>query len=523
MDYKVLITTSGVGSRLGDLTKYTNKSLVRVGCKPALSYVIEAYPSDVELVITVGYYAEHVKEFVRLAYPDRKISFIDIDKYDGSGSSLGYSMLQAKDLLQMPFIYHACDTIVAEKISAPNENWSGGCRKENASMYASFDVMGEHIQEIKDKGAIKSDFMHIGLVGIFDYQNFWSKLEKAYRVNPADSTLNDCMAINAMIKEDSLIFKVREFDSWLDIGNVESLNQARQKVKNKITVLDKIDESIFIFNDFVIKFFADTKMTEQRVKRANILKGLVPEIEGSGNNFYRYKYAHGDLYSRVVNPLEFSNFLNWSKDNLWKIADEVSQDEFKQICYDFYGTKTLQRVDRFMKDNAIIDGPNIINGEAVPSFDELYKMIDFDLLTSSKQCQFHGDFILDNIIKTDNNYCLLDWRQNFGGLLKSGDIYYDLAKLNHNLTVNHDIVDKDLFIVNIKDSGVRCDILRKNSLVQCQQVLEKFVIDNGFDLRRVRLLTAIIWLNMSPLHHHPFNLFLFYFGKLNLWKAINEK
>ena len=35
-EYKVLITTSGIGSRLGDLTTYTNKCLVRIGNKPAI-------------------------------------------------------------------------------------------------------------------------------------------------------------------------------------------------------------------------------------------------------------------------------------------------------------------------------------------------------------------------------------------------------------------------------------------------------------------------------------------------------
>ena len=43
-EYKVLITTSGIGSRLGNLTNFTNKSLVRIGEKPAISHVIEHYP-----------------------------------------------------------------------------------------------------------------------------------------------------------------------------------------------------------------------------------------------------------------------------------------------------------------------------------------------------------------------------------------------------------------------------------------------------------------------------------------------
>ena len=67
-NYKVLITTSGVGSRLGELTSYTNKCLIRVGKKPAISYIIESYPNDTKFVITLGYYGKHVKDFLELAY-----------------------------------------------------------------------------------------------------------------------------------------------------------------------------------------------------------------------------------------------------------------------------------------------------------------------------------------------------------------------------------------------------------------------------------------------------------------------
>lgn len=52
-EYKVLLTTSGLGSRLGNLTKFTNKSLVRVGDKAVISYIIETYPKDVEFVVCI--------------------------------------------------------------------------------------------------------------------------------------------------------------------------------------------------------------------------------------------------------------------------------------------------------------------------------------------------------------------------------------------------------------------------------------------------------------------------------------
>ena len=152
----------------------------------------------------------------------------------------------------------------------------------------------------------------------------------------------------------------------------------------------------------------------------------------------------------------------------------------------------------------------------------MLRMVDFNYLADTEQRQFHGDFVLDNIVKTAGGYCLMDWRQNFGGLLKAGDMYYDLAKLNHNLTVNHDVVLSNGFTMKVGVHSIVCDIMRKDNLVRCGEVLREFVHAEGLDMKKVELLTPIIWLNMAPLHHHPFNLFLYYFGKLNLWRALQK-
>jgi len=519
--YKVLITTSGIGQRLGDLTNYTNKSLVRVGKKPALSYIIESYSEDVSFVITVGYFGDQVRDFIKLAYPKRKVEFVEVDTYDGPGSSLGYSMLRAKDKLQCPFIYHACDTIITEKVSYPEENWIGGHQGSDTSQYASWKILNNQVLSFSDKGAIDFDYIHIGLVGVKDYQDYWRLLEELYKEDSANSALNDCRVIVKML-ENKNHFKLIEFSWWFDIGNTAVLHHARKTIGDHFDNLDKVDESIFLFDDFVIKFFADEKIAKNRVERARILNGLVPKVDAATKNFYRYNYVGGNLYSRVVNPGDFRNFLEWSKNNLWKRNEEVNPDKFKKICFDFYHAKTKQRIDKFLKANRIEDKPHVINGEPVPSIKDVLKKIDFDWLATADQYNFHGDFILDNILKTADGYCLLDWRQDFGGLLKAGDMYYDLAKLNHNLTVNHDIINQNLFSIEINDDLVKCDILRKENLVACQKVLLEFLKKENYNYKKVKLLTALIWLNMSPLHHHPFNLFLFYFGKLNLWRAIQE-
>jgi hypothetical protein len=189
-------------------------------------------------------------------------------------------------------------------------------------------------------------------------------------------------------------------------------------------------------------------------------------------------------------------------------------NNFKTKCYDFYINKTINRINQYLKDTYEVD---YINGEHIPSVYNLLDLIEKDWLCDGIPSQFHGDFILDNIIETNNGFCLIDWRQDFSGDLEIGDIYYDLAKLNHNLTINHDIVNKNLF----NSSPDNCYILTNSILNECRESLHDFIIKNGYDLKKVQMLTSIIWLNMAPLHEYPFNNFLFNFGKYNLFKTLS--
>ena len=510
-EYKVLITTSGVGSRLGNLTKYTNKCLVRVGKKPAISYIVEAYPKEVELIITVGYFGEQVKDFLTLAYPERKITFIEVDKYEGEGSSLGYSMLKAKNELQCPFIFHAADTIITEEINEPTENWLACQFKENNSQYRTISWIPNRM--INDKGDLTSNFAYIGLAGINDYKLFWDSLEVEYNANINDSTLSDCHAINRM----GIKWETKEYFNWLDIGNVFELKHAREVIYDKFELLDKVDESIFLFDDFVIKFFYNKTVCANRIERCKQLSGLTPKLVDYRDNFYKYEYAVGDLLATSVDEVIFKNFLDWSNNNLW-VKYGVSE-EFKKTTKKFYFDKTYERLQTFFNDNNIIEKELTINGLTIPPVIDMIKEINENWLCSDSYYQFHGDYILDNIIyKGKDEFILLDWRQDFGGDLKNGDIYYDLAKMNHNLLFNHDIVHKGLYSVEKSESTIKCDILRSDILTNCREILHKWITTNGLDLKKVQTLTAIIWLNMAPLHDYKMGEFLYYFGRLNLYK-----
>ena len=50
---KVLITTSGKGTRLGEITSHTNKSLVPVGDKYAICHIIDNYPNNTDFIVKI--------------------------------------------------------------------------------------------------------------------------------------------------------------------------------------------------------------------------------------------------------------------------------------------------------------------------------------------------------------------------------------------------------------------------------------------------------------------------------------
>lgn len=509
-EFKILITTSGLGSRLGNLTDYTNKSLVRVADKPAISYIIESYPIDSEFVISLGHFGDHVKQFLSLAYPERKFTFVNIDKYKGKGSSLGYSILQCEKELQCPFIFHASDTIIKDfELIKPTFNYVVGSYKEDSSQYRTLNLNSGKLVKINEKGDIGFDYSYIGLAGIHEYKLFFEELHKLIDSNHNDTS--DVHVINNMLSKVDFCYKEVIYGNWFDIGNTSELLKTRKSFKSNIEVLDKKDESIFFFDDFVIKFFADSKINLNRVKRVESLKRLVPEILNYTENFYKYKKAKGTLFSKSVNSVKFKKFLEWSKTNLWT---NLKIESLQEKCQDFYINKTNKRIETYLKDFS--DTTNV-NGITLPNIYELIKSTSKTNLCNGLPSRFHGDFILDNVIETEDGFCLIDWRQDFAGDLIVGDVYYDLAKLNHNLTVNHDLVNKGYFNSDPKN----CYILTNSKLNECRDILHQFILDNGLDLEKVKMLSSIIWINMAPLHEYPFNNFLFNFGKYNLYKQLN--
>jgi hypothetical protein len=522
MSYRVCIPTAGTGSRLGGLTRFINKSLVSIANRPTLSHLIEQFPADTEFVIALGYKGHLIREFLELAYPLRTFFFAEVHPFEGLGSGLGLSLLACKQNLQQPFIFISCDTLVKEPIPTPDENWMGYAELSDLGPYRTLGLANGSVAAICEKGEGKEGTHkpYIGLAGIYNWQAFWSGMEQG---GEEAIQTGEAHGLRMLLSNN---IKAYGF-TWYDTGNVDALARTRELYQepDAPNILEKANEAIWFVENQVIKFSDDEKFIANRVKRVNELEGFVPKVTGAQHHMYRYEKVEGKVLSEVVTLPLFNQLLNHCKE-FWKRKVLTIDDahEFRNSCSRFYRDKTFERVALFYKNFSRQDGTESINGVLMPELNTLLNALDWDWLSEGLPGRFHGDFHFENILWNANAKCFtfLDWRQDFGGHLTTGDIYYDLAKLLHGLIISHELIAGNYFSVEWRENEIVYDFHRKQMHVECERQFGDWLEVEGYDKKKVVVLAALIYLNIAALHHNPYSLLLFALGKAMLKKELEK-
>ncbi len=311
--------------------------------------------------------------------------------------------------------------------------------------------------------------------------------------------------------------KSHRFD-WYDVGNLKALRNTRKSFKNKnenYNILEKENESIWFNDDKVIKYFSDKDIIKKRLKRTLYLKGFIPKILNKKENMYSYSKFDGEIFSSIKNEKIFIKLLQHLQKFHKKKISKKNQDIFLKRCLYFYKKKTYQRLLIFYKKFNIKDNKFSINNSEKILLKELLKKVNWRNISNGLNGRFHGDLHFENILysKKQKKFCLLDWRQDFGGSIKSGDIYYDLAKLLHGLLVSHEAVANNKYKIKEYNKRILININNKKIYKKYLKIFISWLKKNNYDVKKVRILTGLIFLNISALHHFPYSLFLYYKGK----------
>jgi len=513
----VCILTAGKGTRMGKMSINLTKALHPIDSKAILSHIIDNFPEDFEFIIAIGYLKDQVVRYLDFFYPDRDIKFVDVVNYDGPGSGPGHSLYCCKDHLQKPFYFVSCDTLWDNTIDLKDENdWLGVAKVsyEETKYYCNVKLKNKKIVGLKDKELIKDESYQafVGLCHIKNYKIFWDALLNNRSIIDAEKQISNGLV--PLIEGGDVYAKTIE---WTDVGDQSKYKKAIQKFENYD--YSKTDESLYILRNKVLKFFVNPEISKNRVAKSLLNPKVFPEIRFHKENFYGYEFIKGKTLYEENNPVIFLNFLKWAKNNLWRKLD-IEKSSFQECCNRFYREKTIERLELFIEKYPDSNRRLVVNEKPIPALDDLLEQVPWEKLKDGGDPTFiHGDLQFDNIIYDSSTdfFCLIDWRQDFGGVVEYGDLYYDLAKLYGGINLNYDLIKQNLMTYEEKKDSIFYDFANRYQSKNYLNILETFIIENNLDLIKVRLIVALIYLNMSPLHHFPFDKMLFAIGleKLN--------
>lgn len=523
MTVRICIPTAGTGSRLSELTKYVNKSLVSIANRPTLCHLIEQCPADAEFVIALGHKGHLVRQFLELAYPQRVFMFVDVQPYEGEGAGLGLSLMRCREHLRRPFIFMSCDTLVREPLPALERNWVAYAKCAELAPYRTVEVEQGRAAALCEKGCgtSTSHQAYIGLAGIVDHELFWRAMEAGG---------DEAIAAGEAFGLRSLL--ARGVDAhgctWFDTGNPAALEAARAAYgePGQPNILPKANEAIWFVDGQVIKFSDDQTFISNRVLRAKEIQAFVPTLNGVRDNMYSYRLVDGRVLSDACTLPVFDRFLTHCT-RFWSVAelDAQARRQFQASSMQFYKTKTQERVALYYDTFQRQDGCEPINDVAMPLLATLLEQVDWVWLADGLPGRFHGDFHFENILcdAQGREFTFLDWRQDFGGSLSIGDIYYDLAKLMHGLIISHELIGKELYQSSLQDGAIWYEFHRKQMLVECERHFIAWLEQHGYSVTKVQMLTALIYLNIAALHHAPYSHLLYALGKSMLHAALRQR
>jgi len=492
----VLILSAGLGTRLQKLTKHVNKSLVPLGEKAVISHIIEKFPTEYDVVIAVGHLSESLKEYCDLAHSDRKITYVDVDKFEGEGTGPGYSALQCKSLLQRPFYIVTADCLISVDLPQLDGNWLGVYPTAYPEKYSTVEsTKSGDVLSLVNKKSDGFDMAFIGLAAIRDYQVFWDCLSSAIQNGELVSAWYNAS------KYPQLKIKVLE---WFDLGNLDDFNKTQMILGVPPLSLSKdVGEFTYHVNDKFLKFNCNESVTTNRVERGLHLGGKIPHRFKSTKHFISYDWVNGKTLYKHDNLELYKQFMDTfveePKEPIVLSAQNMS---------DFYGVKTSDRISAFISKygEKYYTESLLINGDIFPSLKSIMEK-PFDFKGNIGYKAFHGDLQFDNIVYDEitTKFYYLDWRESFAGNTDHGDLYYDIAKLYGGLLISYDKM-KDNKNLKFTESfpQINYSITTTKNLIELNQLFDLWAEKHGVYLKTIKTMTGLIFINMAPLHDESF-------------------
>jgi len=176
MNLMFSILAAGRGTRMGNLTKTTNKTLLIYKNKPIISHIVESlskYTNKIKIV--VGYKKNQVIEHLILNFPDIEFEFIEQDGQIGTSGAIelledesDYHFVTMGDMI---FHQNDLDNFIENFLKNPG-NYIMSKEVADPKKYGVFELEGNKIINLEEKpNSPKSNSVNLGCY-IFDKSIF---------------------------------------------------------------------------------------------------------------------------------------------------------------------------------------------------------------------------------------------------------------------------------------------------------------------------------------------------------------
>jgi glucose-1-phosphate thymidylyltransferase len=238
MTLRGIILAGGKGTRLGELTKVTNKHLLPVGPYPMVYHplmkMVGAGIRDILLVSGT----EHMGDFVELLGSGREhqcsLTYRVQDEAGGIAQALGLAELYCREARSLVILgdnifLDSLQDLIAAAEKQPESAWVLLKQVPDPQRYGVAEVQGDTIVSIEEKPKKpKSDF---AVAGIYLYPPDVFGIIKNLR--PSRRGELEITDVNRYYLEQGRLRHRRLTGYWTDAGTLDSLAHANQLVRNQ--------------------------------------------------------------------------------------------------------------------------------------------------------------------------------------------------------------------------------------------------------------------------------------------------
>ena len=239
MTMRGVILAGGKGTRMGELTKVTNKHLLPVGPYPMVYHPLKKLIGAglTEILLVSG--TEHMGDFVELLGSGKnhgcRLTYRVQDEAGGIAQALGLAELFCTDsrvcvLLGDNIFLDSLAPLVEKANARPDWAWLGLKQVHDPNRYGVAELDGEKVLNIEEKPAHpKSDY---AVVGIYVYPP--DVFEVIKTLKPSRRGELEITDVNThYLKQGRMGYSVLD-GYWTDAGTLDSLDVANELVRREV-------------------------------------------------------------------------------------------------------------------------------------------------------------------------------------------------------------------------------------------------------------------------------------------------